>query len=108
MQEGPARGTWGHSKRDIYVSHVPLWEWEMSNSQTSAMAGERQLSTKEKSHLGSRAWARHRDLKSQKVGGGTSAPPCPKENIQLPPRCCLKPFGLLGTVSHGSYFQLLP
>lgn len=52
MQEGPARGTWSHSKRDIYVSHVPLWEREMSNSQTSAMAGERQLSTKEKKSPG--------------------------------------------------------
>lgn len=108
MQEGPARGAWSNSKREIYVLHVPFWEWEMSNSQNSARAGERQMSTKEKRHLGSRSRAHHKDLKSQKLGGGTSPPPYPEENIQLPPRHCLKPFGLLGTVSHRSYFRLLP
>lgn len=66
------------------------------------------MSTKGKRHLGSRGQAHRRDLKSQKLGGGTSPPPCPEENIQLPSRHCLKPFGLLGTVSHRSYFGLLP
>lgn len=40
MEEGPARGAWSSSKREIYVLHIHFWEWEMSNSQTSARAGD--------------------------------------------------------------------
>lgn len=55
MQKGPVRGAWSHSKRDIYIFHLLFWEWEMSNSQTSATAGKMQMSTEEKAARGAGA-----------------------------------------------------
>lgn len=64
MQKGPARGAWSHSKRDIYIFHLPFREWEMGDSQTPATAGKMQMSSEEKSRRGSEGRAHRRDLKS--------------------------------------------
>ena len=51
-QRGLARGAWSHTERDSYIFQVHFWEWEKSNSQTSATAGKTRMSTEEKNHPG--------------------------------------------------------
>lgn len=95
LQEGLAKGAWNHSKRDVYIFHIPFWEWEVSNSQMSATAGKTQKSAEEKSHSGEQAGARL--AAGTRRAGDLEVASRPtsrrKENIQLPPRQRLKPFG---------------